>query len=265
MNAAHRKPAVRAIRSRGFTLIELMIALTIGLILVGGLFSMFVSSSANLSELKKSAEHLENGSMATRILNLDLAHAGYYGEYYALPAPGAALPDPCALTAAALYAALAYPVQGYDAPATSPLTCLGNNDFVPGTDILVVRAAEPAVLAATDIPVANEVYLQGISTTAEVQFGAGAAPIGTTNKADGTATDLFLKDGVSAASIRKLEVHIYFIAPCSMPSDGGDSCTGAGDDGGRPIPTLKRLELTSVGGITGWRRHRESAGAIRRR
>jgi type IV pilus assembly protein PilW len=53
---------------------------------------------------------------------------------------------------------------------------------------------------------------------------------------------------VSAAEIRKYHVHIYFIAPCSLPAGGGTSCTGPSDDSGRPIPTLKRLELSSAGG-----------------
>ena len=45
-------------------------------------------------------------------------------------------------------------------------------------------------------------------------------------------------------------MHIYFVAPCSLPAGGGDVCTGAADDSGRPIPTLKRLELTASGGAT---------------
>ena len=58
----------------------------------------------------------------------------------------AALPDPCSMAAADLYAALAFPVQGYDAPAASPIACLANANVVAGTDILVVRYAEPAAL-----------------------------------------------------------------------------------------------------------------------
>jgi type IV pilus assembly protein PilW len=45
-----------------------------------------------------------------------------------------------------------------------------------------------------------------------------------------------------AADIRKLHVHVYFIAPCSRWASGRTGCTGAAD-GGTPIPTLKRLEL----------------------
>lgn len=237
--------------SRGFTLIELMIALTIGLIVLGGMLSFFASSNNAYAELKKSAEHTGNGSMAMWLLTQDINHAGYYGEFYTLPAGAAALPDPCLTAPAGLYSALAYPIQGYDAPATSPLSCLSDANFVPGTDILVVRFAEFTALAPADVPQTGEVYLQASTLAAEVQIGAGGA-VGTTRKADGAAATIFKKDGIAAADIRKLAVHIYFVAPCSQPADGGNNCTGSADDGGTPIPTLKRLELTAVGGVTAW-------------
>ena len=50
-----------------------------------------------------------------------------------------------------------------------------------------------------------------------------------------------------AADIRKLHVHIYFVAPCSHFAAGQTTCTAAAD-GGNPIPTLKRLELGLDGG-----------------
>jgi len=40
-------------------------------------------------------------------------------------------------------------------------------------------------------------------------------------------------------------IHIYFISPCNVPANGGTSCTGAGDDDGHPIPTLKMLEMVA--------------------
>lgn len=238
---------------RGLTLIELMIALTIGLVVLGGLLTFFGNSSSAYTELKKTAEPTANGSMAMWVLTQDINHAGFYGEFYTLPAAGVALPDPCAMAPAALFDQLAFPVQGYDAPALSPLACLSDADFTPGTDILVVRHADFNTLAPADVPLTGEVYLQASVNGAEVQIGAGGTAIGTTRKADGSVATLFKKDGVTAADIRKLAVHIYFIARCSVPADGGESCTGALDDGGAPIPTLKRLELTTVAGATSWR------------
>jgi type IV pilus assembly protein PilW len=239
--------------NRGFTLIELMISLTIGLVLLGGMLSFFSNSSNAYAELKKSAEHTGSGSMAMWTLTQDINHAGYYGEFYTLPGGGAALPDPCIVAPGAIYNTLAYPIQGYDAPLASPLACLSDANFVPGTDILVVRYAEFTPLAPLDVPVTGEVYLQSSTLAADVQVGAGGSAVGTTKKANGTLATIFKKDGISAGSIRKLGVHIYFIAPCSVPADGTDTCTGPADDGGSPIPTLKRLELTAVAGAPGWK------------
>src|SRR2546430_11077705 len=59
-----------------------------------------------------------------------------------LTVPGV-LPDPCeTANMAALRNAAAFSVQGYDAPASSPITtCLPAANHLAGTDVLVVRRA----------------------------------------------------------------------------------------------------------------------------
>jgi type IV pilus assembly protein PilW len=143
-----------------------------------------------------------------------------------------------------------FPVQGYDSPAATPLSCLDAADFVPGTDILVVRRAHSEALAPTDMPEAGVIYLQANTTQGELQLGKADGAIGTTRTADGKTATILRKDGVTAAEIQRYEVNIYFVAPCAIPQGGGDHCTGPGDDGGSPIPTLKRLELAAEGGNT---------------
>jgi type IV pilus assembly protein PilW len=238
---------------RGFTLVELMVALAVGLMILAGLLTFFINSNRTHAELKKTAEHTSNGSMAMSIMTQDISAAGYLGEFYWLPFYAVALPDPCVMTPAGIYDGLEYPVQAYNAPLISPLTCLSSANLVPGTDILVVRHAEFVPLLPTDVPTTGEVYIQALSTIAEVQVGAGGTAIGTTKKANGSVATILKKDGATSADIRKLSVHIYFVAPCSVPADGSDTCTGPLDDGGQPIPTLKRLELTAAAGTTVWR------------
>jgi len=115
--------------------------------------------------------------------------------------------------------------------------------------VLVIRRADTNALAATDVATSNVFYLQASSSLGEVQVGNGAA-IGS-NKANGATSVLYLSNGATpppAAPIRRLHVHIYFVAPCSKGSAANGACTGAaGED---TIPTLKRLELTSSGTIT---------------
>ncbi len=245
---------------RGFSLIELLIALAIGLLLLAGLTVVFVNSSEANRELQKTSQQIENGRFAIDTLTQNLHHAGYYGHLYTMPA-APALPDPCNVDASdaakrgVLFSALAFPVQGYRAPdmvtiadvtaTTCDSSLLTSANLQPGSDVLVIRRANTKALAVGDTAVTNDVYIQSIGIEGEVQIGGGAAYVAGT-KADGGASTLFLKNGTTAAPIRKYMVHVYFVAPCSVGSGTNAVCTSTDDT----IPTLKRLELVSEGGAT---------------
>jgi type IV pilus assembly protein PilW len=228
----------------GLSLVELMIALTIGLLLLAGLTMIFVNSSEANRELQKTAQQIENGRYASDILTQNLHHAGFYGRLHSFADPPA-LPDPCYTDndTTVYESALGRPVQGFRAAdlATradiSGTTCddkglLTNANLRPGSDVLVVRRASTKAL--TGASTANDVYLQATGVIGKVRLGTGAA-FGTIN--------LLNKDGTEAP-IRKLMVHVYFVAPCSVGTAANGVCQ-AGDDS---IPTLKRLELKIVGG-----------------
>lgn len=101
-------------KNGGFSLVELMVALTIGLFLLGGLATIFMNSSEANHELQKTAQQIENGRYAIATLSQDLRLAGFYGHFHELPSAPAALPDPCETASTTnLYNALVYPVQGY--------------------------------------------------------------------------------------------------------------------------------------------------------
>jgi len=232
------KLAVATPRTAGFSLVELMISITIGLLLIAGMATLISNNSAHRAELEKSSRQIENGRYAMQILSDDLRHAGYYGEYYEFGAVPATLPNPCSTTLADLPPALPLSVQGYDAPSSLPTalaTCIGDANHVDGTDVLVVRRTSTVVSGAS--LVSGRVYLQTRSDSYVLNDGSAAS----------TVWNLKKKDGTTSADIRQLVVHVYFVSPCSVPASG-TSCTGASDDGGKPIPTLKRLELTGSGG-----------------
>jgi type IV pilus assembly protein PilW len=224
-------------RQTGVSLVELMIGITIGLFLLIGVVSVFGNSNRVYTELNQASQQIESGRFAVQALSDDIALAGFYGRFYnQLPVPGA-LPDPCETTTmATLRTGAALPIQGYDSPAASPIVgCVPVANHVAGTDILVVRRADSTVTAL------------GALTAAQVYIQANADPNDSANPilALGTAANFTLlnKDSTTAP-VRKYHVHVYFVSPCSVPAGGGTVCTGANDDGGRPIPTLKRLELT---------------------
>src|SRR5437762_14019002 len=69
-----------AFRSRGFSLVELMVALVIAAIVLLGLAAYFVSSSRNFSETERVSRQIENGRYAAALLSEEVRHAGFYGE-----------------------------------------------------------------------------------------------------------------------------------------------------------------------------------------
>ena len=219
-------------RAQGFSLVELMISLAIGLLLLTALATLFANSSRTQREVGLSAQQIENGRTAIDIVSEDVRHAGFWGYYGGSFTPPGAMPDPCALDVPSLTAAMALPVQGYNDPIATLPTCLPAANYLAGTDILVVRHASSLPAGALS---ANGIYVQANATNTLVATGGGTFNLTTRN---GTGANV-------AAPIRAYETHIYFVSPCSVPA--GATCTAA-DDGGKPIPTLKRLELTLDGG-----------------
>jgi len=222
-------------RQSGISLIELLISIAIGLFLLVGVVSVFGNSHRVYHQLNQASQQIENGRMAVQMLTDDVGLAGFYGRYYNLLSTPGTAPDPCETAdMAALRTASALVLQGFDATRGS-LTCVPAANYLSGTDVLVVRRADSTVTAPASLT-AQQVYIQ-----------ANADPNDSGNPliALGTAANFTLTNkDATAAPIRKYHVHIYFVSPCSIPTGGGTTCTGASDDGGTPIPTLKRLELT---------------------
>lgn len=231
---------------QGFSLVELMISVTIGLLLVAAMGTLVANNSAHRQEVEQASRQIENGRYAVQVIGEDLHHAGFFGEYnpltdidpltFAPPLP-TALPDPCNTTPATLDDAMPLAIQGYDAPGTLPAAlaaCLDAANWVAGTDILLVRRAATTTTALASLTT-GRVYLQSRPAGYVLNDGSAGAAAFTLTK----------KDGTTLADIRQYTVHIYFLSPCSVPS-GSANCSAAAD-GGKPIPTLKRLELTDNG------------------
>ena len=73
-------------RQRGFSLIELMIAMTIGLLLMTALSQLFITSKRNFSATDDSARIQENIRFATQVLTRHLRLAGYRTDATIAPA-----------------------------------------------------------------------------------------------------------------------------------------------------------------------------------
>ncbi|MDB5908705.1 MAG: hypothetical protein JWP34_2819, partial [Massilia sp.] len=178
-------------RQAGFSLIELMVSITIGLLILVALCAMFVNISSANSEMSKSNSQIENGRFAVQVLENDLVHAGFWGEFapqfddlnwQSVPNDTpSALPDPClAYSAWDFYyqnGLIGIPLQSGDA---APGTCVLANKKA-NTDALVVRHAATCLPgeANCDADTAGKLYFQSslcATGTADTAQAIGNSP-----------------------------------------------------------------------------------------
>jgi len=239
----------------GTTLVETMIALTIGLLLLATLGEVFVTNGSLRRDLDYSGRLVENASYAMDRISDDLRTAGYYAEFdlanAGLTMP-AAKPDPCTADLAALSAALPLPIQGYDGGLGLPPSCTsGANAAIrnqkAGSDILVIRrvdtcVAGPVAAAGCSAAVAGVPYFQASHCTWALPHaptelagpGSGWFKLNTlTNKLDLHNIDCNQNPGAAVADYHRFVVHIYFVSNDDIAGDG--------------IPTLKLARLEAAG------------------
>lgn len=218
-------------RSGGYTIIEVMVAITLSLIILAALVSAFAGNSRQRHAIERANQQTEDGSYALQLITDDLRNAGYLATLnpgaFSAPNPQittpAALPNACATDVATLTSALILPLQGYDNGANAPACLTG---LRANTDILVVRRASTCAVGSPgcDPQVAGDVYLQASGCATE--FSAGTYYVLDSNVASFT---LHQKDCVTVAPLYQYRTHIYFVDNNDQPGDG--------------IPTLKRAEL----------------------
>lgn len=229
-------------RQRGISLIELMIALVLGLLILFSMTVLFANTSRSRMELEKSNRQTENGRYASQLLAGNLRMAGYLAEFDPSPltiTALTALPNPCATATADLIDALPLHVQGVnDATSATAPSCV--SDLKSGTDVLVVRRVNSCAAGSSGCAAfANGAPHFQASLCAPATGGTELSyPV--TGNADyaanyftlATSSGSFTKhksDCTATAEVYRYNVHVYFIANNNESGDG--------------IPTLKRAEL----------------------
>lgn len=241
------------LRQSGFSLIELMISIVIGMLIIAGVAGLIARTSASRGELEKMNRQIENGRFAYETIAQDLRHAGFYGVVPAAKTV-TSFPDACSVVTATMATSLSFPVQGisnYGAANTEALraaafSCLDATAIKSGTDVLVIRRASTSAISTL---VANTAYIQtgfvpddkpGKQKTATIiavpnttdPMASFPAKVKTVNTGGGPASPPAFG---TTAPVRRYVVRIYFVSPCAEPLL---NCTGKPD-----VPTLKRLEL----------------------
>lgn len=231
MKPVFRPSSIAPRGQRGFSLIELMISITIGLVLMIGFTTLVVRQSSTRDELEKSSRQIENGRYAMQILHDDIEHSGYYGQYAPDSAVAATLPaDPCVIAFGAANSgwdtspiSVPVPLYGYLGAGANPLaaTTCGLVRYMPYTAVLVVRRAATSPILATAAAAAGT-YIQGSgcnNDTAPFAYATG-----------GGSFPLRQKDCGTQALVSPYVVNVYYISSC-------DVC---GTDN---IPTLKMVQV----------------------
>lgn len=228
----------------GFTLVEIMVSMVIGLLLVAGVVALAATGSQGNRQIERQVRQIENGRFAIDVLSDHLRHAGFYGGLYPpvapMPALPAALPDPCgAATPTFVENGMRLFLQGLDSPAGDPAgSCLTDADHVDGTDVVTIRRA--GTLARTPAYAAGRsaLFLQAAAGDYRLDLGTQSDP-----DANGFGVTQSNAAGLQvAAPLRDWQVETFYIAPRTRPVDA-TPCDGDQSDAGRAIPTLMRLRL----------------------
>lgn len=138
-------------RSTGLTMVELLVALLIGIFVIASAAALFVAAKRSYTDVERSGRMAENARFALQTVAMDLRHAGFFGE--SAP-PGIDLDDAlddvdgdCSGRAAA------YDVDNYVFVARSDVDgeaigCI--DDAVPGSDVLIIKGVRPRRLSDGD-------------------------------------------------------------------------------------------------------------------
>jgi type IV pilus assembly protein PilW len=206
---------------RGMTLIELMVAMTLGMLVLGVVTVIFTGTSGNRAGLERGGRLAENAAYAVEVLSDEVRMAGFFAETNFTGVTWQ-VPDPCSTTLATQGWSLApftapVPIVGYQGSDATP-ACISNRKA--GTAVVVTRRA-----SADTTPPASATgayFLQASKCSSD-----GASWV---FSSDPSTFTLHKLDCATIADIRQSVVRSYYVSTCN-------------ECGSDTVPTLKRAEL----------------------
>jgi type IV pilus assembly protein PilW len=215
MLAAHRS-------QRGLTLIELMIAMTLSLMVLGIAAALFGGTSRGRTDIERSDRLAASAQQALDTLAEEIRHAGFYGELN-FTSVAWQLPDPCTVKASDL--GLSY------APFQLPVPLLGYRPDDELPDCVEHRREGTAAftLRRLDVETTAKASASGAAFMQVSKCNQDTPPYWKIASASAEFT-LRNIDCTTLADIRRVLVRTYFISTCN-------------ECGRDTVPTLKRVEL----------------------
>lgn len=252
--------ASRPRSSKGFSLVEMMISIVIGLIVVSGLVSVLMANRAAYTIQQGSNFNQESLRFAATRLAWSLRMADFWGgvKASALTATTNATGVGGAGTCTGAWvlnvgsAAPGNGIVGYDGGDTFPIAnCVDDANYVKRSDVVVMRYADthgydPAKASSTtnfdsttpgDVPNQTSVFVVSAVNQSATMFRLGDAvpsnPLGS----------------ASGRYVYPYQIEVYYLSPCSDP--GPDKVCGTADDGDAAArsPTLMRMRMDTSGAL----------------
>lgn len=168
-------------RHAGFTLVELIVSLGIGLFLVSGTVSIFIQSNRSAAQDEEISRVLENGRYVVRFLSRELAMAGFWGKFLDVETTtnhaSISIAQDCG-NGIDPWAMDLDPIQFLNnstaATVAATFACVPSADVVAGTDLLAIKRVADGSTADADI-VINNVYMRTNGVAASMFTGGAAA------------------------------------------------------------------------------------------
>jgi type IV pilus assembly protein PilW len=235
------------ISSQGFSLIELMLAMVIGLIIIGGVMSLYISTRNTQRVSEDQLQLISDARFVINTISDDMRLAAYWGPASVTSSIRCTKKDSDpANTGATCTGSGALPlatgdcedswyidldnnaISASDNSSNYTNTCTTQN-YKAGTDVLGVHYADPVTIQSypTNLLAANVTYIRS-------NYDVGALFIGSVIPTTGAYSGLNLWGNTLAnkdvTQNRKLVANVYYV------SNDSDSVVG--------VPSLHRVELT---------------------
>lgn len=195
-------------RQSGFGLVEMMVAVTIGLLLTVAILALYVDATRSNEEMRKTNILAENGRFALQLLQSDVSHAGFWGEADNSLAAPTAIPQLCAPSSWSTDGVnlMGVPVQGFTSGITLSACDAGLASAISGESVLAVVHANTCFRGGECAPNDTGPHVQVSTCDADT---AGTYVIASPGSSSLTLTK---KDCAAAAGLRKIILNIYYVA-----------------------------------------------------
>ncbi len=189
---------------RGFTLVELLVAMTIGLIILGAVAQIFATSSATYNVEEDLARVQENGRFAIDFIRRDLRMGGYAGCLNVNQDLNANVTyninNELTTTDFATNFVATEHIRGFDyvsgttwSPALPGASFLTSAEVLAGTDVVVIRRGDAPIVRLQSA-------MAGTAGTLDIVNNSGLAANDIVMVADCTDVDIFQITGITVAA-----------------------------------------------------------------